>query len=148
MKVSTLLRGRTSGLTLMGVWFAVILHLIWATTLIVGNGANRRTTGLYALSQLFPNHVGLAVILIAVAGCALLGILSRPSLGKVFLLVPQQLVLGVSAAGALHAMAASQFADGVVRSQTFLIADQSPVVLALLIHSATIMYLAATHSRR
>lgn len=126
---------------LMGVWFAVAIHVIWAALLCVSPTA-RHTTGIYALSQLFPNRFGLAIILATVAACATLAIFLPLSPSKILLLFPQQLVLGVSAAGALRAMALGHFADGVMRARPFLVADQSPMVLALLIHSVTIVYLA------
>lgn len=129
------------GLPLMGVWFAVILHLVWAITLFCTPSA-RRTTGIWALTQLFPNRFGLAFLLLVVAGCAAASLFMHISLGKILLLAPQQIFLGISAAGAIRAMVLSHFADGVIRPSGFLVADQVPVVLALLIHSATITYLA------
>lgn len=129
------------GLPLMGVWFAVCLHFIWAVTLLATESA-RKTTGIWALSQLFPNRYGLAFLLLVVAGCATTSLFMRLSLAKILLLAPQQIFLGVSAAGAIRAMVLSHFADGVVRPTGFLVADQVPVVLALVVHSATITYLA------
>jgi hypothetical protein len=131
---------------LMGVWFAVLLHGLWASLLLFSDDP-KNVTAIAALAELFPAKTGLAIVLIAVASCASYGILrdSGPVGSRVMLLLPQQLVLGVSAAGALRAMWIGQFADGIDRPVTFLIADQSPAVLALLIHSATIVYLALTH---
>lgn len=129
------------GLPLMGVWFAVALHFTWAATLFATPSA-RKTTGIWALSQLFPNRFGLALLLVVVASCATASLFLRLSLAKILLLAPQQIFLGISAAGAIRAMVLSHFADGVTRPAGFLVADQVPVVLALLIHSATIAYLA------
>lgn len=135
-----LIRGPV-GAPLLGVWFAIALHLLWAG-LLLGSSAPRQTTGIWALSQLFPNRYGLALILLTVAACALGGLFREPSTGKILLLVPQQIVLGISAAGAVRAMVLGEFADGVQRHHAFLIADQAPVVLALLVHSMTILFLA------
>src|SRR5688572_27385699 len=130
-------------IVLLGVWYAVALHMLWAG-LMVFSSQPEHTTAIYPLSRLFPNPYGLALILVAVAGCATYGLFKRgPGItDRVLLLAPQQLVLGVSAAGALHAMALGQFADGTVRSSAFLIADQAPAVLALFVHSASIVLLA------
>lgn len=130
-------------LALLGVWFAVGLHLIWSILLLVSD-APKSTTAIYTLSQLFPNRYGLSIVLVVVAGCALYGLFKHTSgvTDRVLLLAPQQLILGISAAGAIRAVALGQFADGTVRSSAFLLADQAPAVLALLVHSASIVFLA------
>ena len=126
----------------MGVWYAVSLHAIWAA-LLFGNAKAMRSTAVSGPAKLFPNHYGLAILLVTVAVCALTGIyLKRLSASKVMLLVPQQIMLGLSAFAAVKAMYFGHFADGVPRPRPFLIADQAPAVLALLVHSATIIYLA------
>lgn len=126
---------------MMGVWYAVALHLVWAALLLFSSAA-QHATAVSAVSRLFPNRYGLAIILLTVAGCATIGIyLKKLSMTKIMMLVPQQLILGISAAGVLRAMYLSHFADGVQRPRDFLIADQLPAVLALLVHSATILYL-------
>jgi len=128
----------------MGVWFAVGLHLLWASLLLAGSEAPKHATALYALAELFPAKTGLAIILVTVAWCAMYGIVKHKLsvAARVMLLTPQQILLGISAAGALRAMILGHFADGVARPHTFLIADQSPAILALMIHTATILYLA------
>lgn len=128
---------------LMGVWFAVGLHLLWALLLNL-NATPLQVTSVHSLAELFPNPHGLSIVLLSVAGCALYGILKQGGtvMTRVLLLLPQQIVLAISASGAIKAMLVGHFADGVARSHTFLIADQAPAVLALLIHSATILYLA------
>lgn len=133
--------------TMLGVWFAVALHTVWVITLLIGSPP-KNVTGVHSLAELFPNRYGLAIILAVVAACATGGIFHRAGLAKILLLTPQQLVLGLSAAGAVNAMIVGHFADGVARPQLFLVADQTPVVLALLVHSATILYLALLPDRR
>lgn len=128
---------------LTGVWYAVALHFLWAGLLFRNDDA-KQATALYTLSRLFPAKTGLAVVLIFVAAMAGYGLLKRtgPLTGRILLLIPQQLVLGVSAAGAVWAMWKGHTPGGLPRPAGYLIADQSPAVLALLAHSATIMYLA------
>lgn len=139
---TTSLRPSLHSIALFGVWYAVLLHLTWAG-LLFASAVPEHVTGVHALSQLFPNRIGLAIILLTVAACAVGGILLRRlSVTKILLLCPQQLLLGVSAAGALHAMWVGHFADGVPRPHIFIIADQMPQVLALVIHSLTMLFLA------
>jgi hypothetical protein len=130
-------------LFLTGVWYAVTLHVIWATLLFTGDDA-KHATAVYTLARLFPAKTGLAIVLLFVAIMASYGLLKRtgPPGGRIMLLVPQQLVLGISAAGCVRAMWLGHFADGVTRPTAFLIADQAPAILALMAHSATIFYIA------
>jgi hypothetical protein len=129
----------------MGVWFAVALHTLWAF-LLLGSDAPKHATAIAELAAIFPAKSGLAIVLLSVAACAMYGIVkpAHTISSRVLLLTPQQFALGISAYGAIRAMWLSQFADGVHRPTTFLIADQSPAVLALLIHTTTIAYLALT----
>src|SRR5712671_3928563 len=61
----------------MGVWFAVGLHLLWASLLLAGSEAPKHATALYALAELFPAKTGLAIILVTVAWCAMYGIVKH-----------------------------------------------------------------------
>lgn len=133
------------GAPLMGVWFAVALHGLWALLLLFSD-APEGVTAVYALAYLFPANIGLSIVLLAVAGCATYAILENQlAVGaRVALLAPQQVALAISAAGAVRAMWLGEFADGVTRSHVFLIVDQAPAVIALFIHSATILYLGLT----
>lgn len=131
--------------SMMGVWYAVALHAFWAALLLSSSVAGG-ATALSGPARLFPNPVGLSIILVTVAFCATLGIYHvRIDLTKILLLLPQQLLLGVSAASAIRAMWVAHYADGISRAHEFIIADQLPAVLALLAHSATILLLA--HAR-
>lgn len=128
-------------IAMFGVWYAVMLHLTWAG-LLLSSDEPKHVTGVYALAQLFPAKTGLAIILIIVAGCATYGIMGRDLRGRsrVFLIFWQQIILGVSAFGAIRAMWLGHFADGAIRSHQFLVADQIPQVIALVVHSASIVY--------
>lgn len=131
------------GAALMGVWFAVMLHLLWAGLLLFSENP-LHITAMYALAWLFPMRFGLAIVLVSVAACATYGIMRHSaSVGaRTMLLLPQQLVLAISAAGAARAMWLGAYADGVPRSHFFIVADQAPAIFAMFIHSATIIYLA------
>lgn len=145
LKIAAEETGERIPLTFMltGVWFAVTLHTVWACLLFV-NGDARHATALYSLARLWPARIGLALVLLAVAACATYALLRvrAVALSRILLLIPQQLVLGVSAAGAVRAMVLGHFADGIARPTAFIVADQLPAVLALFAHSATIVCLA------
>jgi hypothetical protein len=135
------------GASLMGIWYAVLLHATWVVMLLL-DSRSTAATAVHGPAELFPNHYGLALLLVTVAGCATGAIFMRLSRLKIALLVPQQIMLGISAAAAVQAMAAKHFADGVARPRGFIIADQVPAVIALVVHSLTIVYLAFLFSEK
>jgi hypothetical protein len=127
--------------TLMGVWFAIALHITWCIALLLSS-TPKETTAIHSLGLLWPNRYGLVLVLLAVAGCATAAIFMKPSRARLLMLVPQQLALGISASGAVVAIGSGAYPDGTHRDSMFLLSDQIPAVLALVIHSATIIYLA------
>jgi len=70
-----------------------------------------------------------------------LTLLFEPAAGNITAihLIPQQFVLMMSAFGAIAAIMHSTFADGVPRPRGFILADQSPAVLAAAFHTAAII---------
>src|SRR5687767_15114475 len=103
------------------VLFAVALHLVWAAILFVDDAA-LGATALSALHRWIPMPWLTWVILLA-ALCALLAMGIRYP-WVLLLLLPQQVLLIMSASGAVEAIWIAQFADGVVRPRAFLAADQ------------------------
>lgn len=122
------------------VLFAIALHYVWAVSLYV-DSESMNATALYAI-QKWIGHFGQHATLVAlpiVATVALFGLFVRPMWFVIFL-IPQQILLTMSAVGALEAIWISQFADGVVRSRGFLVADQSYSILASIGHTAAIFF--------
>lgn len=118
--------------------YAIILHYIWAVTLLVDGqaAAVTATSGLYGrFDQIVP------YFLIFVATSALLSI-TRPriSLWPVLLIIPQQVALMLSAYAAVGAMISSRFADGIQRPHAFIIADQCPAVLIMVFHTVAVLH--------
>jgi hypothetical protein len=131
--------------TLM-VFYGCLLHLVWAGTLLIENTA-MNGTAMHALYVMFGSVNILFVALLAVSGCAAWGAISQWR-HAMFLVIPQQIFLLVSAAGALEAMWLGQFADGVLRSSAFIVADQIYVVLTAFGHSIAIISLLLRDRRR
>jgi hypothetical protein len=121
------------------ILFAVSLHLIWGV-LLWRSDAPLGVTAIEALhrytSLLGLGHYGLSVLVTTVAVLALIGTIVHPR--HFYLLMPQQIVLMMSAAGAVQAMWLGQFADEVLRPSAFIAADQMYTVLAALGHTVAI----------
>lgn len=115
------------------LWYAIVLHWLWGV-LLLSSDAPQGITAIAASA-----HMGLAsgqhlgILYLAVAFLSFMG-LAAPRGVNLIMFIPQQVVLVISAMGALRAMATGTFADGVVRPIPFLIADQAPIVMLAICH--------------
>jgi hypothetical protein len=118
------------------VMFAVALHLFWASIVLIDSSA-LGATGVASVYLYIQPPAALAIVMATAALLAILALsLSRPRV--VILLVPQQILLMMSAAGAVEAIWLGQYADGIMRPRAFIAADQMYSVLAALGHTAAI----------
>ena len=122
------------------IWFAVFLHLLWGILLMI-SGDPVNITAIHTSMSLFKFRLLLGSVYIIAGFSSAISLRSkrRKSLTDLLLLLPQQFLLMVSAGGAINAMYLSQFADGVIRPRSFLVADQMPVVFIALFHSCAIL---------
>lgn len=124
------------------VMYAVTLHLWWCAMIMTDDSA-MNATPVNAIHRYVHSPTMLSGLLLVVAVLALSGTFCRkPYL--VLLLVPQQIILLMSAAGVIEAVWLGQFADGVVRSRVFIATDQANSVVACIGHTAALI----AHARR
>lgn len=117
------------------ITYAIALHLVWAIALFYDPAAGN-ATAVHTLILMVGRDIATWSYFVG-AGLAVLGlILIGPA--AFLCLLPQQFIMMVSAGGALWAMHLGQFADGVQRDHAFLIADQSPAVIAATLHTVAI----------
>lgn len=127
------------------VYYACALHLVWAG-LLAYNPVTGQSTPVSAILLTFHGRWQSVVALFVVAVAALVGVQfwlthSHPVVLP-SLLVPQQLLLFLSAGAGLHAAAAGHYADGVPRPWEFITADQLPVVLAAFLYTTALVSMA------
>lgn len=99
------------------------------------------------VAALFGGPVTVTVVLLAAALLAQSAIVFRrlpprrplPAWLLLLALVPQQILLLVSAFGGIQAVVNGHYADGTVRPWQFIIADQLPVILLALIYTAAML---------
>ncbi len=125
--------------TVVGI--TVALHLVWATGLFFEPDIIH-ATALHTMLILTGDPFLAALVFGAVAILAMLGILTEPLNDRILLILPQHLVLWISAVGVFYAMYIGQFADGVQRSHWFLVVDQIPVVLLACGHTVALILMA------
>jgi hypothetical protein len=119
------------------IWYAVLLHITWGCLLL----ASRAPYGATALHvyQWVPRVV-LAAALFAASGLAIWGVTRRrPSWQGLAALLPQQAMLTFSAYAAVAAVAVAHYGDGVPRPRLFILADQVPAVLTMVLHTAAVI---------
>lgn len=107
----------------MMVLCAVSIHISWGIVLAF-DASTLDGTAVHAIYRFFPSREAVALICVLVAMLALLGISSRSSKLVIWLLIPQQIILTFSAAGAIEAIYLGQYADGVLRPIGFIFGDQ------------------------
>lgn len=124
------------------VMYAIALHLVWAVIISVDQAA-LGATAVDALHRHIQSVPALIAVLVIAAFLAAIGLFTTTP-WIVLLLIPQQVLLMMSASGAVEAIWLAQYADGVVRPRAFLAADQIYSVLAAVCHTIAI----AAHATR
>jgi hypothetical protein len=114
------------------ILIAVAYHYIEAACLWLDHAASN-ATGVRVLALIF-HAPSLPWVIAAAATCAWGGFRARRKVVTLLLLSPQQLLLFLGAGGAVEAIWTSQFADGVARSQAFILVDQCPTILMTVFH--------------
>ncbi len=123
------------------VLYAIGLHLIQATALFASH-ATSGVTSVAAVESLLDGASFLTpYIFLAVAVMAAIGLMVGRRRFTVALMLPQQFLLFIAAYGSLACILTGRFADGVERSSAFLLADQSPAILAAIGHTVAIVAL-------
>jgi hypothetical protein len=117
------------------VIYAISLHYVWSVILLTDSAA-LRVTAVDALHRFIPMP-WLPMVLAAVASLALIAMAAQPP-WFVVLLLPQQILLVMSAAGAVEAIWIAQYADGAIRDRAFIAADQFYSILACIGHTVAI----------
>lgn len=124
------------------VLFAITLHIAWAVIILIDHAAVN-ATAVNALYRWISPPDLLALWIFVAAAMAAAGLFTRTP-WIVLLLLPQQIFLMMSAAGAVEAIWIAQYADGVIRPRAFLAADQIYSILAAFAHTIAII----AHARR
>lgn len=114
----------------------MLLHGIWALMLLLSD----EPFGATPVHGLRLGHRFVtAAVLLAASAMAVRGVGKRGTRLGWFLLLPQQLLLMVTALTAFVAVAVGHYADGVVRPRLFIAADQLPAVIAALCHTFAVV---------
>lgn len=115
------------------IWYAIVLHWIWGVSLLSSDSPLGVTAVSSIVSLGVVSSMTAGIYFLLISCLALVG-LGAPKKVGVWFILPQSLTLIFSAYGAIMAMVAGRFADGVPRPASFLIADQAPAVIAAFFH--------------
>ena len=118
------------------IYYAVFLHGIWALMLL----ASDDPFGSTPLNSLLLGHRYVtATVLLVASGLAVIGVQRKGTTAGSLLLLPQQVLLMVSAVGGIVAAISGHYADGVVRPHLFIAADQLPGMVAAFCHTFAVI---------
>jgi hypothetical protein len=127
------------------IYYAVFLHGIWAL-MIIASSDPFGSTPVHVLE--FGPRVLTALVLGGTAAMAVFGIQKRGTTAGWLLLLPQQVLLMISAIGGIVAALLGHYADGVTRPHLFIAADQLPGIVAAICHTFAIIDLHRVHRVR
>lgn len=117
------------------IWGACVLHLTWAILILIDRTA-LFATATDGLVDLVTNRYVLVGILLVTS---LLAIYGTTKSHYIAWFIPQQIVLAASAVNAFAAIVNAQFADGVVRSRSFIGADQVIVIVIAIFYGCSVL---------
>jgi hypothetical protein len=124
------------------IYYAIFLHGIWAL-MILASSDPFGSTPVHVL-EIHPRIVT-SLLLGGTAAMAVLGIRKRGTTAGWLLLLPQQILLMISAVGGIAAAVLGHYADGVARPNLFIAADQLPGIVAAVCHTFAIVDLHRMH---
>jgi hypothetical protein len=116
--------------------YASALHLSWAVLLLSPH--DMRTAGLARFIELLGPAAAAALFLLIGAAAAYASARAPRGWLGLALVFPQQVVLLLTAAIALEHALRGTYGDGVQRPPEFILADQLPLILTALIHTAAL----------
>ena len=122
---------------LMVLWSVAWMHISWAI-LLCGWSGLIGATPMALLHESFGQMVLLEILSYAIAGGLACVPLLRPDLARIVLaacLLPQQILLLLSALSSFMAIVAGHYADLVERHSAFIAADQLPMITLALCHT-------------
>lgn len=121
------------------VWFAILLHLLWAANMYI-DPISGFATAPYAVKMAFGD---LSPYLLSF-GCmlAFVGMIIPRRLISVLLMLLQTWLIFISAVSATRAVVLGQFPDGVERSRLFILNDQGPAIILAVLYIFAVIQIA------
>lgn len=129
---------KTPMLMSLMILYAVSLHILWGISIIFEPSASKITATAF-LSEMFNSNLLIGTIYIIIGILASFSLFGRPKKWKLIMALFQQALLIQSSFSALKCMIYGQFPDGVVRPTLFILADQSSIILAMILHSVALI---------
>lgn len=127
------------------ICYAICLHAIWGVMILWKDGVVSTITPLFGIIQFPGSHHLKAIALLGSAIAATWGLVRyrTGSIGSLCYFLPQQALLVCTSLGSVHLACAGHYADGVIRSWAFILADQLPNILVMVFYTAAVMELHA-----
>jgi hypothetical protein len=120
---------------------AIALHVFEAVVFLTTSAADG-SIGMAALLAVFRGHFTAAEAMLFACATAAFGQWFRSSIApfaRLCLLIPQQILLLITAIGSVEAILAGSYADGILRSPLFIACDQLPRISLAGLYSVAIL---------
>lgn len=118
------------------------ITMVWAVCLL-RDPLVTTITGIHSLAELAGGSITLSLWLVLACALSVVGMSTyQRHRWCIALLLPQQIMLLIAAAGQVNSMIIGQFADGTVRTSDFLMADQCPMVVMAVCHIVAMLKMA------
>jgi len=118
------------------IYYACVIHIIWGILLLIDS--TPFYTNPIGFFDLFLNQTQTAVIFLMSAIVALVSPKIKHILYRFICLLPQQILLLLTAFSGIVSSLTGQYIDGTVRSGLFIFADQLPIMLLGLFYGLAI----------
>ena len=118
------------------ILYVTVLHIIWGTILLID--ASAFSTNPIGFFESFFNKTQTASSFLMAAMSALVAYKLKDRLTRFLLLLPQLLLLLLTAMSGVVSSIRGQYVDGVVRPGMFIFADQLPIILLSLVYGLAI----------
>lgn len=122
-------------------YYACLFHIICGICLFVSD-KSFKTTAIDSIKIITTNTnlAGLLFITVGVLALPELHSVIKNKIVNLFLLLPQQFFLLLSASSAIQCVINSRFADGAIYPRSFILADQSLLLLLAIFHTISIIF--------
>ena len=125
------------------ITYTLVMHFFWGFMLAIFPEVGGTVAVYHIREFLLGSQYLTALSLMLVAVLSLTALVLKTVQHRtisVFLMIPQQFVLGLTAVGAAKAMLLGHYADGYVAPTAFIVADQAGLIILAVLHLFAIFH--------
>lgn len=119
---------------------SIIQHFIWGISLLISGVVPEATSmAVFFYLDPIPESIAVGLVCIGVSISASIGLFRKSSFENLLWVLPQQILISISAVAALEAIISECYFDGTIRSWEFIINDQSIYIGIAVTHTLALL---------